>query len=143
MTNTPLNISSVLRGTIGFDQIEGLVKQALNSDLPSQNYPPYNLTRINDDEYRVTLAVAGFSLEDLNIEQEDTRLTISGSRANTDQGDDVTVLHRGISNRAFQRSFQLSDYVKVTEATLENGLLVVNLVRKVPKSARPRKIDIH
>jgi molecular chaperone IbpA len=144
MTKQPLDLQSLFRGTVGFDQLGDLLGQALSREAQSPNYPPYNIERLDADDYRITMALAGFSLEELTIEQENTHLTVSGKRPEADETESKSVfLHHGISNRPFQRTFQLAEYVKVTGATLENGLLSIALSRKVPKVARPRNIKIN
>ena len=103
-------------------------------------YPPYNIERVDEDRYRITLAVAGFAEADLDIEIHENTLKIVGSRAGADEG--RTYLHQGIAGRSFERRFQLADHVKVTGARLANGLLDIELSREVPEAKKPRKIDI-
>lgn len=135
---TTLDLTPLLRSTIGFDHLSKLLDAALQFDEPS-SYPPYNIEKLGEDRYRIVMAVAGFAPDDLEIVAEPNLLTIRGRRK---EQEGVTYLHRGIASRAFERRFQLADYVRVHEARLENGLLIVELVREVPEALRPRKIEI-
>lgn len=128
------------RSAIGFDRLFQLLDQTTSFDADS-TYPPYNIERTGDNAYRITLAVAGFSPEDLKIEVKEQTLTVSGGKS-ADTADAKTYLHRGIAARAFDRRFQLADHVDVTGAKFENGLLHVDLVRNVPESKKPRTIAI-
>jgi len=139
-TQTHFDLPQLLRGTIGFDQIGEIIGQALNADGQDGSYPPYNIEKNGDEAYRVTLAVAGFSEDEIEVQQERTMLNISGKRAEPDG--ETTYLHRGISRRAFRRRFQLADHVKVTSARLMNGLLEIDLTREIPEASRPRTIPI-
>ena len=112
--------------------------------VDSNGYPPYNIESLGEDHYRITMAVAGFSRDELDIVSEQNTLTVSGSKAETveDNDDDREFLYRGIANRSFERRFQLADHVKVAGADLENGLLHVELQRELPERMKPRKIEI-
>ena len=132
------DLSPLFRSTVGFDRMNRLFDNAFNAEVPS--YPPYNIEKLGDDDYRVTMAVAGFGTGDLEITQKDNARFIKGNaKAN---GEDVTYLHRGIAARAFERRFALADHVNVVDAGLENGVLVVALKREVPEALKPRKIAI-
>jgi len=127
------------RSSIGFDRLFRLLDEAQN--LEPQSYPPYNIERVSEDEYRITMAVAGFGEKDLAIESKGNTLTVTGKK----NGKDETageILHQGIANRSFERRFQLADYVEVTGAELANGLLHVSLKREVPEALKPRQIAI-
>ena len=127
------------RSSIGFDRLFRLLDEAQN--LEPQSYPPYNIERVGEDEYRITMAVAGFGEKDLAIESKGNTLTVTGKK----NGKDETageILHQGIANRSFERRFQLADYVEVTGAELANGLLHVSLKREVPEALKPRQIAI-
>ena len=111
----------------------------------STSYPPYNIEKLNDDAYRISIAVAGFGEKDLNIEARENQLIVSGRVEKEDKGDQVegrTVVYRGIAERAFERRFSLADHVKVVSADLENGLLHIDLEREIPEALKPRQIAI-
>ncbi len=133
-----LDLSPLFRSTVGFDRMASMLDAASRNEQPS--YPPYNIELVSDDEYRISMAVAGFSEDELNIESEHNTLTVTGVKA-----EDKTqrhYLHQGIAARNFERKFQLADYVKVTGAAMENGLLFIDLVREIPEAMKPRKISI-
>lgn len=127
------------RSTVGFDRLFDLMeRQARNA--ASDNYPPFNIERRGDDDYRITIAVAGFRAEDIDITAQQNLLTIQGRKR-----DDVTtgeMLHVGIANRGFERRFDLADYVRVENADLKDGMLVIDLLREVPDAMKPKKIAI-
>jgi len=133
-----LDLTPLFRSSVGFDRVGHLLDSAFNSEAPS--YPPYNIEKLADDEYRVTMAVAGFGTDDIDITQTNNSLVVKGEQ--TKAGDDDTYLHRGIATRAFERQFDLADHVNVTKADLTNGLLVIDLKREVPEELKPRKIEI-
>ena len=126
------------RSTIGFDRLFDLLE---NSSLGqgSENYPPFDLVKLDDNHYRITLAVAGFSSDEIDITAQQNQLIVSG-RKGDDEG--VEYVHRGIANRQFERKFGLADFIKVAEADLKDGLLSIDLVREIPEAMRPRKISI-
>jgi molecular chaperone IbpA len=111
-------------------------------DGPVQTYPPYNIERTGEDAYRITVAVAGFTDKDLSIEVKENALTIRGDKSAGESEDKPEVLYQGIAARAFERRFQLADHVEVTGASVENGLLHVDLVRRIPEAKKPRQIPI-
>jgi molecular chaperone IbpA len=129
------------RSTVGFDRLFSLLDQFGTAEAQSApGYPPYNIERLGDNAYRISVAVAGFGEADLNIEVKENALTVTGSKkAEESRGE---VLHQGIASRAFERRFQLADYVQVKGASLENGLLHIELVREVPEAKKPRTIQI-
>jgi molecular chaperone IbpA len=133
------DLSPFYRTTVGFDRVFSLLDQ-LSGAENGNAYPPYNIERTGDNAYRITLAVAGFAEKDLSIEAKEGVLHVKGDR--TEDTKDREVLYRGIAGRAFERRFQLADHVEVRGATLENGLLHVDLVREVPEALKPRKIAI-
>ena len=135
------DFSPLFRSSVGFDHVESLIDAAMRTAETSESYPPYNIERTGEDAYRITLAVAGFAPEELNIETRENVLTVSGERK-SGQEEGVTYLHRGIAGRAFERRFQLADHVEVTSADVVNGLLKIDLVRRVPEAMKPRKIQI-
>ena len=133
------DLSPLYRSTIGFDRLANLF-DAVASNEVGNGYPPYDIERTGENTYRISMAVAGFSQSDLNIEVKENSLTIRGDRS-ADEGE-PTYLHRGIATRAFERRFQLADHVEVRGADLVNGLLHVDLEREVPEAMKPRNIQI-
>jgi molecular chaperone IbpA len=133
------DLSPFYRTTVGFDRVFSLLDQLSGTDAGNA-YPPYNIERTGENAYRITLAVAGFADRDLSIEAKEGVLHVKGDR--TEETKDREVLYRGIAGRAFERRFQLADHVEVRGATLENGLLHIDLVREVPEALKPRKIAI-
>ena len=136
------DLSPLYRSTVGFDRLAGMLDQIMAGDAPSPGYPPYNIEKTGEDAYRITLAVAGFGEDDLNIEVKDQTLTVTARKREMEQDKQPTYLYRGIAERGFERRFQLADHMKVTGAGLENGLLHVELVREVPEALKPRQIAI-
>lgn len=134
------DFAPLYRSTVGFDHLSRLLESARRLDDGAQSYPPYNIEKTGEDAYRITIALAGFDENDLDIEARENTLIVSGKQA--DDGDDRAYLYRGIAGRSFQRSFQLADHVKVERATLVNGLLNIDLVREIPEAMKPRKIEI-
>jgi len=135
-----LNIDPFWRNTIGFDRLFDMVDESLRFE-PQDNYPPCNIVRTGEDAYRITLAVAGFKPEQVNVTVHQNTLVISGQVNQTQ--DQVEYVHRGIAARPFARRFSLADFVEVKQASFEDGLLQIELERKVPESMKPRKIDIN
>jgi molecular chaperone IbpA len=133
------DLSPLYRSTIGFDRLAGMLDELSAFEAPA--YPPYNIEKLGEDEYRITMAVAGFGESDLNIELKQNVLTISGKR--TERQGTGELLHQGIASRGFERRFQLADHVEVAGADLENGLLHVTLKREVPETMKPRAIPIN
>lgn len=136
------DLSPLFRSTVGFDRVTRLLESALKGDENGQSaYPPYNIEKLNDDQYRITMAVAGFGIEDLDITAHPNLLIVQGRAKDSEEGA-TTFLHRGIAGRAFERRFQLADHIRVDNAALENGLLFIDLVREVPEAMKPRSIQI-
>ncbi|RMD47365.1 MAG: heat-shock protein [Alphaproteobacteria bacterium] len=134
------DFSPLYRSTIGFDPFFDLFDRIFSNETNQSGYPPFNIEKIGDDHYRISIAAAGFTEDDLNIEVRDHELIVSGRKERDDEN--RVFLHRGIAERAFEKRFQLADYVKVVDATLENGMLHIDLVREVPEALRPRRIEI-
>ena len=135
------DLSPLYRSTVGFDRLFSLLDQ-VGSAESAPSYPPYNIERTAENAYRITIAVAGFGESDLSIESKENALTVRGEKQANDNGDKREILHQGIAARAFERRFQLADYVQVTGASLENGLLHIDLVREIPEAKKPRQIAI-
>lgn len=135
------DLSPLYRSTVGFDRLFSLLDQASGVEN-APTYPPYNIERTAENAYRISIAVAGFAEGDLSIEAKENALTVRGDKQAGDGAAQREVLHQGIAARAFERRFQLADYVHVTGATLENGLLHIDLVREIPEAKKPRLIPI-
>ena len=136
------DLSPLYRSTVGFDRLATVLDQVLDGDVAQPSYPPYNIEKTGDDAYRITLAVAGFAEEDLDIEVREGLLIVKGARKPAEEGAAPTYLHRGIAERAFERRFQLADHVRANGASMENGLLHIDLIREVPEALKPRRIEI-
>lgn len=134
------DLTPLFRSTVGFDHLAHVLDNMSRADDAALSYPPYNIEKLGDDAYRITMAVAGFSEQDLDITAHDRSLIITG-RAHKDE-QTVQYLHRGIAGRSFERRFELADHIRVDGASLINGLLHVNLVREVPEAMRPRTVQI-
>jgi molecular chaperone IbpA len=135
------DLSPLYRSTVGFDRLFSLIDSMANVEN-GQTYPPYNIERTGENAYRITMAVAGFGEDDLEIEAKHNVLTVKGEKREEAAEEGREVLYRGIAGRAFERRFQLADHVEVRGATLENGLLHVDLVREIPEAMKPKKIAI-
>lgn len=135
------DFSPLFRSTVGFDRLSRMLETNMLTEQ-SVSYPPYNIVKESDDNYRITMAVAGFSDKDIEIVSKENQLTVSGRVADSNGQKGLTYLHRGIAERAFERRFQLADHIKVVSASLDNGLLVIDLVREIPEAMKPRKIEI-
>ncbi len=137
------DLSPFYRSTVGFDRLLSLLDKAVGADQNTPSYPPYNIERMGENAYRITLAVAGFGENELSVETRESTLTVRGSKEPGAKGEKRDVLYQGIAARAFERRFQLADHVVVTGATSENGLLHIDLVREVPEAQKPRTIAIN
>ncbi|NNE39691.1 MAG: Hsp20 family protein [Marinicaulis sp.] len=133
------DLTPLYRSTVGFDRVFDLLDSVGKAE--STGYPPYNIERIDENDYRITLAVAGFGENDIDIERRANSLTITGSRTDSDDGSDF--LYQGIAGRSFERRFQLAEHVQVTGASLVNGLLNIELKREIPEAMKPKKIAIN
>lgn len=133
------DLTPLYRSTVGFDRLAQLLDEMGSFEAPS--YPPYNIERLEENAYRITMAVAGFAPEELALEMKDNTLTVSGKKSDKPESKGQ-FLHQGIAARSFERRFQLADHVVVKGATLENGLLHVDLVRELPEAMKPRTIEI-
>lgn len=134
------DFSPLYRATVGFDRVADLMDRVLTSEVNHSTYPPYNIEKTDDDAYRISVAVAGFSEADLTVEQRENALIVAAKKA--DEGEERTYLHRGIATRAFEKRFHLADHVRVTGASHADGMLHIDLVREVPEALKPRQIAI-
>jgi molecular chaperone IbpA len=134
------DLAPLYRATIGFDRIADMMDRVLATDIAAPSYPPYNIEKTAEDAYRISVAVAGFTPDELNVEVRDGHLLVTARKAADDAARNF--LHRGIATRAFERRFALADHVRVTGASHEHGMLHVELVREVPEAMKPRRIEI-
>ena len=134
-----IDLTPFYRNSIGFDRIASLINNAMMQDNAAQGYPPYNIEVVDENNYAITLAVAGFTLDELNIVSEKGVLTVKGVKADKQK---KQYLHQGIANRNFERKFNLADHVEVVDADLQNGMLTINLVRIIPEAMKPKTIAI-
>lgn len=140
---TTIDFSPLFRNSVGFDRMAHMLNSALGSEQSGQGYPPYNIEVTEENHYAITLAVAGFSEREIDIQSERGVLTIRG-RKQPDAGEkERNYLYRGIANRSFERKFNLADHVEVTGASLQDGMLTVYLLKEVPEAMKPRKIAIN
>jgi len=137
---TTFSMAPLFRSSVGFDRFNDLFETALRNE-PGSSYPPYNVEKHGDDQYRIVIAAAGFQEEDLDLEVEKGVLTISGVKRDADE--DVTYLYQGIAQRAFKLSFRLADHIEIKAAGLSNGLLSIDLLRVVPEEAKAKRIPIN
>ncbi len=135
-----VDLSPLYRATVGFDRMMNLLDATPRAE--DGGYPPYNIEKTGDNAYRITMAVAGFGEQDIDITVQESRLIIKASKEKETEDKVKTYLHRGIATRAFERRFDLADYIKVTGARLENGILSIDLAREVPEAMKPRTIAI-
>ncbi|MCF6766641.1 Hsp20 family protein [Thiotrichales bacterium 19S3-7] len=138
MTN--FNLSPLFKSTVGFDRLFDLI----NSDFQSNNtgYPPYNIEVLGENDYLISMAIAGFKEDEIDITWHDGKLIVKGTRNEPNKQPDRKFLHRGIAERSFSQTFELADHVKVTDAKLENGILNITLMREVPETMKPKKIKV-
>lgn len=134
------DFAPLYRATVGFDRIADLMDRALTADVAQPTYPPYNIEKTAEDAYRISIAVAGFSPDELAVEVKEGALHVTARKAPEAEG--KTYLHRGIATRVFDRRFALADHVRVTGASHENGMLHIDLVRETPEALKPRRIEI-
>ena len=135
-----LDFAPLYRATVGFDRIADLMDRVLSNDVAQPTYPPYNIEKTAENAYRISIAVAGFAEDDLNVEVRDGAVIVSARKAEED--DTRTYLHRGIATRAFERKFTLADHVRVDGASHADGMLHIDLVREIPEALKPRRIEI-
>ena len=134
------DLAPLYRATVGFDQIADMMDRIITDTASAPSYPPYNIEKTADDAWRISIAVAGFTEDELSVEVRENALIVSARKGAED--DERTYLHRGIANRAFERRFALADHVRVSGASHVNGMLNIDLVREVPEALKPRRIEI-
>lgn len=135
-----LDFSPLFRSTVGFDQFADMFNRVLSNEVETPTYPPFNIEKTDENAYRISIAVAGFTPEELNVEVREHQLIVSARKA--EETGERKFLHRGIAERAFERRFQLADHVVVTGAKHENGMLHIDLAREIPEALKPRRIEI-
>jgi molecular chaperone IbpA len=138
---TTFDFSPLFRTSIGYDRLASLLNSATRLE-PNAGFPPYNIQKAGEDRYRITMAVAGFSQDELSITSENNRLLVSGEKPEEQESEDNAYLYRGIATRSFERRFNLAEHVRVVGARLDNGLLHIELERQVPEAMKPRSIEI-
>ncbi len=136
-----IDLTPFRRSAIGFDRLFDMLESTARQS-GGENYPPFNLERISDDRYRITIAVAGFKADEIEITAQQNLLLVAGRKAESQDNETAQMLHLGIANRGFERRFELADFVRVDRADLSDGLLVIELVREVPEAMKPKKIAI-
>ncbi len=134
------DLSPLYRATVGFDRMADLMDRLLTTEVTDNGYPPYNIEKTDEEAYRISIAVAGFADDDLNVEVKENALVVSARKAKDETP--RTYLHRGIATRAFERRFHLAEHIRVAGAAHENGMLHIDLVREVPEALKPRRIEI-
>jgi molecular chaperone IbpA len=138
---TTFDFSPLFRTSVGYDRLASLLNSATRLEQGA-GFPPYNIQKAGDDRYRITMAVAGFAQDELNITTENNRLVITGEKAEEKETEENAFLYRGIATRSFERRFNLAEHVKVTGAAMDNGLLHIELEREIPEAMKPRNIEI-
>lgn len=134
------DLTPLYRASVGFDRLADVMDRAMSADIAAPTYPPYNIEKTGEDSYRISIAVAGFSAEDLSVEVRDGAVIVSARKAEDEDG--RSYLHRGIATRAFERKFTLADHVRVEGASHVDGMLHIDLIREIPEALKPRRIDI-
>lgn len=135
------DLAPLYRSAIGFDRLASMIDNATRNEQTQNGYPPYNIELISEHAYRITMAIAGFDKSEVSIKTEQGMLTVTGSKKADET--ERRYLHQGIAARGFERKFQLADHVRVTDATMENGLLHIDLVQEIPEAMKPRSITIN
>ena len=136
------DLTPLYRSTVGFDKLFSMLDTVTGPDSSAQSYPPYNIERLAENSYRISMAVAGFAEKDLSIEVKENTLKVTGEKVVDESEPEKDYLHRGIAARAFERQFQLADYMMVEGASMEHGLLHIDLKREIPDAMKPRQIEI-
>ena len=136
------SLTPLFRHSVGFDRLDSMLDRVFDNDKTAPSYPPYNIEKLTDDQYRITMAVAGFKITDIKIMVVGDLLSVNGEHSLEETGEEITYLYKGIANRSFIRKFNLDDHVKVINASMEDGLLKIDLQREIPDEAKPRTIEI-
>jgi molecular chaperone IbpA len=136
------DFSPLYRSTVGFDHFADLIDRAFAGDVTQNTYPPYNIEKTAEDAYRISIAVAGFAEDELTVETRDNQLFVLARKSEETKDEGKSYLHRGIAQRSFEKRFQLAEHVVVTGASVENGMLSIDLVREMPEALKPRRIEI-
>jgi molecular chaperone IbpA len=137
------DLSPLFRSTVGFDHLSQLIDSAFKMDERGQSYPPYNIAKLSEDEYEITMAVAGFKQSEITVTAQQNMLTVAGNAGEKDEKKGVAYLHKGIATRSFERKFSLADHVKVVGADLADGLLTLKLQREIPEESKPKIIPVN
>lgn len=137
------DLSPLFRSTVGFDHLSNLIDSAFKMDERTAAYPPYNIAKLSEDEYEITMAVAGFKPGEIDVTAQQNSLTVTGKAEEKTEKETRSYLHKGIATRSFERKFSLADHVKVVDAALADGLLTLKLVREIPEESKPRKITVN
>lgn len=140
---TTFDFAPLYRSAIGFDRLASMLDSISSNDRTANGYPPYNIELLKEDAYRITMAVAGFVDSDITVEVENNTLTVASDRQEEKGEAERNYLYRGIAERNFRRQFKLADHIRVTGATMENGLLHIDLVREIPEAMKPRQIAVN
>ena len=141
MIHNSVDLSPLFRTAVGFDRMTNVLDNALKLNGPGASYPPYNIEKISNEKYKILLAVAGCSAEDIDVIEHNGSLTIKG-KPKISQSNDQEIIHKGIAGRAFERKFELADFLEVKEAKIADGLLELRLERNVPEELQPKKVSI-
>ncbi len=137
------SLTPLFRHSVGFDRLDNMLDRVFDNEKTAPSYPPYNIEKLDEDKYRITMAVAGFKLADIKILVHGDLLTVNGEHPKPEKPkEEVSFLYKGIANRSFNRKFNLADHVKVVNANMEDGLLKIDLIREIPEEAKPRTITI-
>jgi molecular chaperone IbpA len=136
------DLTPLYRSTVGYDRLASILDQVTATDAAQSTYPPYNIEKTGENAYRITIAVAGFAEDEITIESREGVLVVSGRKSESEEKEGRSFLHRGIATRSFERRFQLADHVRADSASVESGLLHIELVREVPEALKPRRIEI-
>lgn len=136
-----IDLTPLYRSSVGYDRFGSLLDAAFQTEKSSSGYPPYNIEVVEENKYAITLAVAGFKQDELDIQVENGELTVSGKKETSDS--DKKFLHQGIATRSFERKFNLADHIEVVNADLQDGILTLSLVKEVPEAMKPRKVSIN
>lgn len=136
------DLSPLFRSSVGFDHLARILDAAQRTEEQAVSYPPYNIEKVGEDNYRITMAVAGFKENEINVTSENRTLVVAGKSVKEESESGAQYLHRGIASRSFERRFDLADHISVTGASLDNGLLHIDLVREIPEALKPRRIAV-